>query len=198
MKPPTMSQRERRSVVGGVAFVTLLVLGFRIMPAWFAWSARVRDDSRLAVAQAASAYATITAGKARQESLLVRASRLVTANRRLIAGVTPSTAAANLASVLSREAEEAGLLVSSLQPRVDSMSWGAKRVSVIMEATGDIGGLTDFLLGVEGSEALLAVRSLSVTQPEPGAPDDRMEVLRLRLVVSGLMRSSVAALARGR
>jgi len=43
------------------------------------------------------------------------------------------------------------------------------------------------LAALEGGQTLLAVRELSITQPQTSAPADQMEALRVELRVEGLM-----------
>ena len=67
------------------------------------------------------------------------------------------------------------------------------RISVRADAMGDVAGVTKMLATLERGPTLLAVRSLSIDQSEPAATSDRMESLRVSIVVEGLMLSPRAA-----
>jgi hypothetical protein len=58
-------------------------------------------------------------------------------------------------------------------------------VSVRIDATADVRGLTNLLTRLERGPTLLVVRALSITQPEPNA---EMEALAVELTVEGLSR----------
>jgi hypothetical protein len=106
----------------------------------------------------------------------------------LLSGDSPASAAATLAALVSGTAAQANVRLGAVQVRPDSVARGAfTRVAVRASATGDINGVTQMILGLEKGPMLLAVRELSITQAEPGAPADRAEALRLELLVEGLM-----------
>ena len=52
------------------------------------------------------------------------------------------------------------------------------------------------LTALEGGATLLAIRDLSITQPEPAAPSDHAEALRLEMTIEGLMLRPTGAHAR--
>ena len=103
---------------------------------------------------------------------------------------------------MSDAATDAGVKLGSVQPRVDSepRTLGAARaplhqafarISVHGDAVGDVVALTQFLAELEHGPVLLAVRALSITQPEPAAPSSRMETLHAEFAVVGLARASL-------
>ncbi|GJG89826.1 hypothetical protein tb265_50070 [Gemmatimonadetes bacterium T265] len=67
------------------------------------------------------------------------------------------------------------------------------RVTARTDVTGDVRGLASFLAALERSDGRLAVRELTVTQPEPGAAPTRAETLHAALVVEALVTTGVAA-----
>ena len=69
---------------------------------------------------------------------------------------------------------------------------GLARVAVRASGIGDIAGVTRLLQDIESGVPLLAVRELSITQPEPAAPDGRAEALRFEVLVEGLARVEAA------
>ncbi len=66
-------------------------------------------------------------------------------------------------------------------------------VTARTDVTGDVHGLASFLAALEQSNGRLAVRELTVTQPEPGAPPTRAEVLHATLVVEALATTAGGA-----
>jgi hypothetical protein len=56
-----------------------------------------------------------------------------------------------------------------------------------MDVTGDIRGVMAMLASLERGPTLLAVRSLSISQPDLTAGDDRVEALHVEIDVEGLM-----------
>jgi hypothetical protein len=78
--------------------------------------------------------------------------------------------------------------VGALQLHADTSSRSTfVRVGVRGEVRGDIAGVTAMMAALEGGPTMLAVRELSITQPETSAPADHMEALRVELSVEGLM-----------
>ena len=74
----------------------------------------------------------------------------------------------------------------------DDVAYGQARVAVRASGIGDIAGVTRLLNDIESGAPLLAVRELSITQPEPAAPDGRAEALRFEMLVEGLARVEAA------
>jgi hypothetical protein len=187
MMPATMSDRDRRVLVLGGMTIALVIGAARGLPAWREWytgsrasAVRIRDE--LARAQASLRYGGVT-----RDSLVARKRRLVALLPLLASGETPQMAGAGLASHVASAAEAAGVRVGTVQVRPDSAGRTVfTRLAVRADVTGDVRGITTFLSALEHDATLLAVRELAVSQPEPAAPADRVEALRVELLVEGL------------
>lgn len=193
----SLSTRDRRALAaGGIAIAAVALLG-RGLPALMGWErieiARATEGrSRLADARLAIGRAPRVADSARAHG-----ARLVALAPVLLGGDSPATASATLAGILSGAAARANVRVGALQLNADTTSRGTfVRIGVRGEVTGDIAGVTAMLAALERGPTLLAVRELSITQPEPSAPPDHMEALRVELLVEGLMQRPVSGAAR--
>jgi type II secretion system (T2SS) protein M len=104
-------------------------------------------------------------------------------------GATASQAAATLASIVADAADANGVHLTSLQPQNDSVARSLiVPVSVRVSGTGDIRGLSGMLRDLESGVPLIDVRQLTIAQPDPTAPADRMESLHAELMIRGLYR----------
>jgi hypothetical protein len=187
------SRRDRRALVAGSVVLSLLVIVRNGVPA-----VRERVSTGHAAALDALRDASIASEDARllplvSESLGVRRERLAALDTTLLRGTTPAEAGAALASVLSDYADDRSVRLAFVQVRPDSASRnGLARVAVRASGIGDIAGVTRLLNDIESGAPLLAVRELSITQPEPAAPDGRAEALRFEVLVEGLARVDAA------
>lgn len=184
---------DRRTLATGIiSILSILVLG-RGVPAWQRWTGDARDEAIALTTRRARVEQTLAQAAVTRESLHVRKRRFVSLAPLLVDGSTPAAAAAALSGIVSGAALTAGLRMGSVQLRSDTSGLGHfRRVAVRVDLVGDVHGLTAFLASLERGPALLAVRELSVTQPDATAPADRMEMLRVQVLVEGL------ALARHR
>lgn len=165
-----------------------LLLAARGIPAWLGWQRETRAGAAELHAEATRAIASVRGAESTHDSLIAREVRYLALVPGLLDGDSPAAAAAALSSLVSGAAETGGVRVGSLQLRNDSTSRGAfTRVAVRASLVGDIRGLTRMLAALEQGPELLAIRELSVTQPDVAAGDDRPEMLRAELLVEGLV-----------
>lgn len=188
MNPLTsLGGRDRRALVAaGLVIPALLALG-RGVPALRAWEReRVASSVELA-GELASAQASLAQTRVLGDSLRVRRQRFLNLAASIVSGEAPAAASATLAALLNGSAVGAGLRLESVQIAGDSLAGRVfTRVSARGEATGDSRALTQFLLALERGPMLLAVRELTVTQPEPAGASTQPEALRIEFTVSGL------------
>jgi hypothetical protein len=171
-----------------VLIIGAIISVSRSLPAWLAWQREARASAAEVQTELAHARAGAAARKAVHDSLAARGQRLLALAPALLSGDSPASAAATLAALVSGAAAQANVRLGAVQVRPDSVALGAfTRVAVRASATGDVTGVTQMLLSLERGPTLLAVRELSITQPEPTAPADRAEALRLEFLVEGLM-----------
>ena len=187
-----MSVRDRRALtIGAAAIVGLTVLG-RGLPALLSWERREAAIAEKRGADLALARVQITRARMVQDSARAHGARIVALAPLLLGGDSPATASATLAGILSGAAARANVRVGALQLHADTATRGPfVRVGVRGEVTGDIAGVTAMLASLERGPTMLAIRELSITQPEPAVASDHMEALHVELMVEGLMQRPI-------
>ena len=183
-----ISKRDLRALIRGTAAIGVIIALGRGLPAWRRWEVSVRRDAVSTLHNIAIIEAGIGQIRAARDSVAARQSRLDSLVERLFESRTVQEATAALALHVSDIAASVEVKVNSLQLRADSSfaKDGFARIAVRFSGTGDVAGLSGLLVSLEGDSILLAVRELSVTQPEPGAPDTKPEALRFELLIEGL------------
>lgn len=185
-----LSARDRKVLTIGVAVCTLLVVSTRGVPALVRWTRTARANAEALSAEAARATRSVAGGAAIRDSLASAKARYIGLGPRFLEGETTAGAGSALASIVSTAAAAANVRMGSAQIHTDTAKAEAfTRVSVRADLTGDIRGIATMLAALERGQTLLAVRELSITQPDPAAGDDRAEVLRADLVVESLVRN---------
>lgn len=203
-----LAPRDQRTLrIGATVIVTLVALA-RGVPALQQWAREARSAAVSTSADLARATARVRLRRALGDSLAARNRRFLALAPALLSGDTPASAGATLAGLVSGAAAAAGVRLGAVQihaPRADAAQRDAfTRIIAETDATGDVHGLAQLLALLERGPILLAVRTFAVTQAEPAAPADRMEVLHATLIVEGLMlapratarRSTAAATVR--
>jgi len=187
-----MSARERRVVLGGL-IVGAAVLGARIVPAWRGWLADTRSAAIVSNAELARARSGIAGMPLLRDSLVARNGRYLALAPGILTGTSSGAVGATLASIVSGAAAGAGLEVGAISIRLDTVKTSVfSRPSVRGDARGDIAGLTRFLVALERGPTVLVIQQLAVTQPEPGAADDRPESLRIDFTIEGIALTRAA------
>lgn len=195
---PRVSERDRRTLAAGGIIVLLLLFAGRGLPAWRRWDADVRASAAEMRAEAARAEQTVRLLPASLDSLEARRARLVALGRGVLDGESTAASGAALASLVSGAAARAGVRIGSVQVRPDTASAGTfMRIAVRADGTGDLPAITRMLALLEGAPELLAVREISITQPNPGGPAEQPEALRVELAVEGLALARPAGIPRG-
>lgn len=193
----TSATRERRVLALGIASIALILALGRGVPVWLERSVTIRTSAASLVAKAERARASVAHFQVTRDSLGARKRRLLALAPHMATGETPAVAGAKLASLIATTATESNLRLGSVQVRPDSGTEAVfTRVTVRAEGTGDVRGVTDFVRALERGPKLLAVRSFSVSQPEPNAPSDRVEALHLELTVESLVPTAASASRR--
>ena len=183
-----MSARDRRALTIGVATIAVLFAIGKGFPRLLSWERDARSDASDQQEDLDRATAEIARARIVQDSAKARGARIIALAPALIEGDSPATASATLAGIISGAAARSNVKIGALQLRADTSSRGTfVRVGVRGDATGDIAGVTAMIAALEGGPTLLAVRELSITQPEALASADHAEALRVELSVEGLM-----------
>lgn len=186
---PTLSARDRRTLLIGAGVIASLVAITRGVPAWRAWVSQARAGAEEQVRAAAEADALVAQAHAARDSLAARNARYVALAPALVAGTTAAEASAALASLVSNAASSAGVKLGAVQlrPAADTgVRRAFVRVGVHADVVGDIAGITTLLTTLEQGPTRLRVREITVTQPDAGSPGDRVEALHAELTVEGL------------
>ena len=184
----SLGARDKRVLAIGASVCLTLVVAARGVPALRGWTRDARASAAQLAAEMANAQRSLVRAKETHDSLKARGARYFALGPRLLDGKTAAGGGGALASLVSDAAAEANLRLGSIQVRQDSAGASAfTLVAVRADLTGDIGGIAAMLATLERGPALLAVRELSITQPEPAAGDDRPEALRVALLVEGIM-----------
>lgn len=191
MGTPQLGARDRRVLSVGALTISLLVGLSRGLPALRAWERAQMTEARTAALQLAELRNGVASLPLMRESLVVRRARLAAIDSLLPSGASPSGVAAAIASILEQSADDNAVKLTNLQLRADStVRVGLVRVSVRLGGLTDVSGLAGLLRSIEAAETPLVVRDLSVSQPEPAAPDSRPEALRFDVLVAGIGRIS--------
>lgn len=183
-----LSARDRKVLAIGAGACLMLAIGGRGVPSLVRWTLESRASAAQLVGESSRAAGSVAHAGATRDSLVARNQRYLALAPRLLDGETAAGAGGTLASIVSGAAAMSSVRLGSVQIRTDSAKAGVfTRVSVRADLTGDIRGLAAMLAMLEKGPPLLAVRELSITQPETAIADDRAEALRAELVVEGLM-----------
>lgn len=189
----SLAGRDRRMLIAGAATIISLFILARGIPAWRSWIAAERAAAVELSRDVARSEADIAALATLRDSLRVRQGRHAAIRPTLIRGANPSGGAATLAAAVSEMAEASSVRLGAIQVGSDTLHAGVlARVWVRGDASGDVKGIAQLLLAFEQGPELLAIRELSITQSEPGAPSSRAELLRASFLVEGLTPSRQA------
>jgi hypothetical protein len=186
-----LSGRDRRTLIIGAASIGTLLLAARGLPAWRAWVAASRTAAVERSAEAARAEGLVRVLPALRDSLAARNLRFLTLAPELVSGGSVNAAGAALASLVSNAAADAGVKLGAVQLRSRDVPPGKPppsfvRIRVEGDVTGDIHGITHFLLALERGPVRLVVRDLTITQSDAVGAPDHAEVLHATVAVEGL------------
>lgn len=168
--------------------VIVSLLATRGAPAWWQLLERSREVSGIELRALHDARALIAANTVLLDSLRTRRARYLTATPMLIRAGSPADAASRLSALVDVAAKNAGVAMNTVTLRADTTSSAVfSHPRVRGDARGDISGLSQFLLLIEGGPTYLRVLDLTVSQPDPvgGA---RPEELRFSFTIEGLAR----------
>lgn len=182
-----MSPRDRKTLIGGLLGMATIVGAGRAIPRWREWDERARSSAVELTSEVAALEAQLAQLPALRDTARARHARALAARERLIEAPTAGAAGAELATQVADIADDLGIKVSAVQIRSDTLfRSGFARVAVSLTATGDITHLADLFTALESSEALMAVRELTVTPADVFLPDGRPETIRFQLLVESL------------
>lgn len=172
----------------GVVSISLILAFGRGLPAWRRWRAETHASATELTSEVTRARVSISRHGLVRESLTVRQGRFVALAPLLLRGETPAMGGASLASLVASAATAANVRLGPVQVQPDTTARTVfSLVRVRADVTGDVRGIGTFVSSLERGQTLLAIREISISQLEPGAPPERAEALRVNLTLEGLM-----------
>jgi hypothetical protein len=182
-----LSARDWRVIgLGSMVLGPILFFG-HALPAVLGWEARARVSAHELHQELRRAEHAATMLPEALDSLENRARRLEDLAPALLPGRTRTAAGSALGGLLSAAAVESHLQVGSTRILLDSIANRTfARVRVQLDGEGSLEAAVEFLRRLEESQHLLAVRRLSVSQNPPGGALDRVDVLKIEMIIEGL------------
>lgn len=178
-----LSGRDRRSLALGVLVMAAAWVALRAAPRTLQRAEALRARAALASAALVRAREAVATEPAARESLAARAERLVALAPRLLGGETTTEAASELASLVAGAAALRHVRLVQQDARPDSGASVFTRITMRVEAEGDVGGIAAWVADLEEGPRLISIVSLSVNAPEPAAPAMQAERLRATVVM---------------
>jgi hypothetical protein len=157
------SSRERGFVVLALLLGVLVVA--RNLPSGDEDEFAGSSDTRWVKVQRINNYRTIVSrGDAVAAQALSINARLQAQKARLIAGSTPAQIGAELQGFVSGLASEAGLNVLSSQVLKEDTAAGFPRVGVRLTLSGQLGGVSELLAGIEGGQHDVVISNVEISR----------------------------------
>lgn len=174
-----ISVRERRVITAGIGIAFGAWLLLRVAPGVLRTTSSLQERAAAAQSSLMRSRELLAAEPAMRDSLRERARRLVAQAPRLFGGASPTDAAAEFSSHVSGSAERRRVRIARLDARPDTARSVFLRLSLRVEAEGDLAGITGWLADLESGPKLVNTASLNLQAPEPGSPASQAERLRL-------------------
>jgi hypothetical protein len=190
-------RREHRIVLGGGLLILALVTTSHVLPPLLRWRLKMVEMAAETTGEANRAR-MVTNESPATSALLSRKKREFVALAPVFLGTkSRADAAGSLAALISGTAQYSGMRIGSIQIRADtSVDDVIKRVQARASLTGDVRGVMSLLHSLERGPELIAVRELSLNQPEPGSAAEKPEALQLEILVQGVFFDVAAARSR--
>ena len=183
----TLQGRDRRALILGAAGMIVLVLVIRGVPAWVMWRRAAQSDAAEIMTRAERTSALVNAFPRALDTLQARRAQVTTMGPALLTDETATGAASNLTALVGELARESAVRLDAVELHVDSSkARGLPLITVNLQATTDIAGLSAFLQGLERGPTLIAVRRLGVHPQNADATGDQAEMLSVQISVEGL------------
>jgi hypothetical protein len=182
-----LGTRDRRAWLFGVTCVLGLTVALRGVPMWRAVRADARATAAETTARAEELESVLATFDEAMDTLEARTVQLRAIGPALLAGDSPAAAGSNAEALLAELARQSLVRLDAVDIKVDTTT--AQRlplVTIDLQATADITGLSAFLHGLERGPALIAVRQLSVRSAGAEAPPDEVEKLTIHLTAEGV------------
>jgi len=186
---------DRRALAVGAVVVAAIVLFGRGIPSLMARTGESSAASREVLGEYGRARGEVRALPAVRDSARARSVRLGDEFESLLRGRGSGGFVAALAAELNADADGAGLTLSGIDGRVDTLARGSfTPVTARVDAVGDVREIASFVATIESSDVRMRILELSVSQSDPAASLQQPEALRATLVVQGLARRPIREL----
>ena len=180
-----MMPRDRRALALGACLVVAALL-LRGIPLVVGAVSRLRDDVGNRSATVHRMRADVRGLAALGDSAALARRRLVALAPRILTGASEAEAVADLTGRLSALAAAHQAVVQRTEVVPDSIHVGQlARVTLHAVIESDLPGALATLTALEADPAVLTIRSVRVTAPDPGSSDAAPEVLSAEATVSG-------------
>lgn len=181
-----MSPRERRALRLGAVAILVSFTALRILP-WVYHAARDRtEEFRSRAELLARARVTVESAGVLQDSSVAVKARLLALAPRILAGAQQAEALGDLSGRLNALASAHHVRLTRTDPLSDSTRAGElRRVSVRVVLESDSRGTLGFLGALARGPAVLVLKELRVTAPNPTSPAAVPEVLETEATVVG-------------
>lgn len=180
------SDRDRRALLIGIT-VILGVLGLsKGVPRWMAWRADLREAAEVATGQLALVRGALMSLPATLDTAEARVAQLRAFSGQLLVVRDDAEAARQVRGLVEEAARVAGIVLEVTEVTSDSTRRPTGRITIRARGAGDVVGVKDFLLRLEGGGRFVSVRNLSIETRDLTIPDDGMETLSLDLILDGL------------
>lgn len=183
----TLNPGDRRALLLGAACILGLTVAARGIPLWWALRADRRAEAAETMARAEELASILGTFDEAMDSLESRTAQLSALGPALVAGEAPAVAGSNVEALLAELARASLVRLDAVDIKVDTA--GTRQLPLVtleVQATADITGLSALLEALERGPALLAVRRLSVRSSSVEAAAAPTESLSVRLTVEGL------------
>lgn len=179
--------QDRRALLLGMMCVLGLAVAFRGIPIWQAMRANARAVALETITSAEELELVLSSFDAAMDTLEARIAQLGAISPELLVGETPAGAGSNAEALLAEMARESLVRLDAIEIKVDTTKTQAlPQVTIELQATADVTGLSAFLHRLERGPALLAVRRLAVRSAGVEDSPDQLETLAVQLTVEGV------------
>lgn len=191
------SGRERRLIGAAGGVLALFLVHLLVISPFLSYRQDLQDEiaGHREKIENGKAYLARTADITRQRDQLQKLYQQVHAQ--LVAGDTPTLAAANLQNTLHSLASEKGVEIQSTQVMRDDAVGEFRRIAVRITVTGDLKPVADFLAGVEHGQTRVSIPFLEISRRGAVLRGKAARALSATLEVTAFLQGAGSAPAAG-
>jgi general secretion pathway protein M len=191
------SSRERRLIGAAGGVLVLFLVHLLVISPFLSYRQDLQDEIAAHRDQLENghAYLARTADLTRQRDQWQKAFQQV--RSQLVAGDTPTLAAANLQNTLHSLANEKTVEIQSTQVMRDDTVGDFRRIAVRITVTGDLKPLADFLAGVEHGATRVTIPFLEISRRGAVLRGKAARALSATIEVTAFLQGTQTAAAGG-